>query len=150
MKKRSLRERISYWFDCMMSKGPIAMSLLLFAITAAIVGVIGIVAYFVSDDGGVLYQLWSSLMYTLDAGNLAGVPTDNIIYLLLMFLATLCGLFLTSVLIGIVATGVEDKLSNLRKGVSVVQKDDHTVIIGFDNNVYSILRELIEANANQK
>jgi len=133
-----------------MSKGPIAMSLLLFAITAAIVGVIGIVAYFVSDDGGVLYQLWSSLMYTLDAGNLAGVPTDNIIYLMLMFLATLCGLFLTSVLIGIIATGVEDKLSNLRKGASVVQEDDHTVIIGFDNNVYAILRELIEANSNKK
>ena len=31
MKKRTLRERISYWFDCMMSKGPIAMSLLLFS-----------------------------------------------------------------------------------------------------------------------
>lgn len=150
MKKRSLRERISYWFDCMMSRGPIAMSLLLFAITAAIVGVIGIVAYFVSDDGSVIYQLWSSLMYTLDAGNLAGVPTDNIIYLMLMFLATLCGLFLTSVLIGIIATGVEDKLSNLRKGASVVQEDDHTVIIGFDNNVYAILRELIEANSNKK
>ena len=150
MNKRTLRERIRYWFDCMMSKGPIAMSILLFAVTAAIVGIIGIVAYFVSDDGGVLYQIWSSLMYTLDAGNLAGVPTDNVIYLILMFLATLCGLFLTSILIGIIATGVEGKLSDLRKGTSVVQEDNHTTIIGFDNNVYSLLRELIEANANKK
>ena len=150
MKKRTLRQQIMYWFDCIMSKGPIAMTLLLFGLTAAIVGIIGIIAFFVSDDGGVLYQLWSSLMYTLDAGNLAGVPTDNIVYLLLMFLATLCGLFLTSVLIGIIATGVEDKLTNLRKGTSIVQEDDHTVIIGFDNNIYSILRELIEANSNKK
>lgn len=150
MKKRSLWKRISYWFDCMMSKGAIAMSVLLFAITAAIVCVIGIVGYFVSDDGGVLYQIWYSLMYTLDAGNLAGVPTDNIVYLLLMFLATLCGLFLTSILIGIIASGVESKLGDLRKGASVVQEDGHTVIIGFDNNVYSLLRELIEANANKK
>ena len=150
MKKRTLRERISYWFDCMMSKGPIAMSILLFAITAATVGVIGLVAYFVSDDGGVLYQIWNSLMYTLDAGNLAGVPTDNVLYLVLMSLATLCGLFLTSVLGGIVATGVEGKLSQLRKGTSVVQEDNHTTIIGFDNNVYAILRELIEANSNKK
>ena len=150
MRKRKLCQRISYWFDCMLSKGPIAMSILLFAITAAIVGAIGIVAYFVSDDGGILYQIWSSLMYTLDAGNLAGVPTDNVIYLMLMFLATLCGLFLTSVLIGIIATGVEDKLADLRKGTSVVQEDNHTTIIGFDNNIYAILRELIEANSNQK
>lgn len=150
MKKRTLRERISYWFDRMMSKGPIAMSILLFSITATIVGVIGILAYFVSDDGGVLYQIWYSLMYTLDAGNLAGVPTDNVLYLILMFLATLCGLFLTSILIGIIASGVEGKLGELRKGVSVVQEDGHTTIIGFDNNVYVLLRELIEANSNKK
>lgn len=150
MKKRSLRERIGYWFDRMMSRGPIAMSVLLFAVTAAIVGVIGIVAYFVSRDGGVVSQIWTSFMYTLDAGNLAGVPTDNVLYLILMTLATLCGMFLTSVLIGIIATGVESKLSDLRKGISTVQEDGHTTIIGFDNNAYTLLRELIEANANQK
>ena len=150
MKKRTLRQKIGYWFDCMMSKGTVAMTLLLFGITATVVGAIGIIASFVSDDGGVLYQLWSSLMYTLDAGNLASAPTDNVVYLLLMFLATLCGLFLTSVLIGIIATGVEDKLTSLRKGTSIVQEDDHTVILGFDNNIYAILRELIEANSNKK
>lgn len=150
MKKRTFKEKISYWFDRMISKGPMAMSLLLFAVTSAIIGAIGTIAYFISDDGGILYQLWSSLMYTLDAGNLASVPTDNIIYLMLMFLSTLCGLFLTSVLIGIITTGVEDKLSNLRKGSSVVQEDEHTLIIGFDNNIYDILHELIEANSNKK
>lgn len=150
MRNRTCRKRISYWVDCMMSRGTVAMSVLLFAITAAIVGAIGVVASFVSSEGSMLYQLWSSLMYTLDAGNLAGVPTDNIVYLLLMFLATLCGLFLTSVLIGIIATGVENKLSNLRKGTSVVLEEHHTVIIGFDSNAFAIVRELIEANANQK
>ena len=150
MKKRSLREHIRYWFDCMMSKGTAAMSILLFAITVVIVGVIGIVAFFVSDDGSVLYQIWSSLMYTLDGGTLAGVPTDNILYLMLMFLATLCGLFLTSVLIGIIASGVESKLRDLRKGTSVVQEDLHTTVIGFDNNIFTILEELIEANSSKK
>lgn len=150
MKKRSLRQRISYWIDCMMSKGPIAMTILLFSITAAIVIIIGAIASLVSNEGGILYEIWYSLMYTLDAGNLAGVPTDNIVYLFLMFLATLCGLFLTSVLIGVIATGVEDKLGELRKGTSVVQEDNHTVVIGFDNNIFSILQELIEANSNKK
>ena len=150
MKKRTLRERIGYWFDCMMSKGAIAMSLLLFAITAVAVVIIGAISCFVNDDGGLLYQIWNSLMYTLDSGNLSGAPTDNLLYLLLMCLATFCGLFLTSILIGIIATGVEDKLNDLRKGTSVVQEDNHTVIIGFNNEIYAILAELIEANANQK
>lgn len=150
MKKKSVLERIRYRLDRMMSRGPISMSLLLFAVTAALVAVIGIVAYFVSGEGSVVYQIWNSLMHTLDAGNLAGVPADNILYLILMFLATLCGLFLTSVLVGIIATGVEGKLRDLRKGTSVVQEESHTVVVGFDNNVYDLLRELIEANANKK
>lgn len=122
MKKPTLRERISYRFDCMMSKGPIAMSILLFVITAVIVAAIGIAAYFTVGEGCIFAEIWNSLMYTLDAGNLAGVPTDNLPYLFLMFLATLCGLFLTSILIGIIATGVENRLSTLRKGTSVVQE----------------------------
>ena len=150
MKRRSLRERFSYWIDCMMSKGPIAMCVLLFAVTFALVIVIGVIASFASDEGGIVSQIWLSLMQTLDAGNLSSVSTDNIVYLVLMFLATLCGLFLTSVLIGVIATGVEDKLGDLRKGTSVVQETGHTIIVGFDNNVYSILQELIEANSNKK
>ena len=150
MKKRTLREYMSYWFDCMMSKGTAATTILLVAITAAAVGVIGILAYVVGDDGGILFQIWSSLMCTLDSGNLAGVSTDNVPYLILMSLATLCGLFVTSILIGIIAAGVEAKLSDLRKGTSVVQEDNHTTIIGFDNNIYGILRELVEANSNHK
>lgn len=150
MKKTFNRERIQYRFDYLMSKGPIAMSMLLFAITTLIVVAIGIIAYFVSGEKGILYQIWSSLMYTLDAGNLAGVSTSNIFYLMLMFLSTLCGLFLTSILIGIIATGVEGKLEELRKGTSIVQEEQHTVIIGFNDNIYTILRELIEANSNKK
>ncbi len=150
MKKNSLYKRLKYWFDCMMSKGPIAMFMLLFTIAATLVLAIGIIAYLLSDNSSFIYQLWSSLMYTLDPGNIAGASTENIIYLLLMFLATLCGLVLSSVLIGIITTSVEGKLNNLRKGTSVVQENGHTVIIGFDNNVYEIIKELIEANSNKK
>ena len=150
MKKRTIRERISYWFDCMMSKGTVAMCILLFGITMLMVGVVGVVSYFVSDEGGVLFQMWTSLMCAIDGGTIAGMPTDNVPYLVFMGVATLCGLFITSILIGIITAGVEDKLSELRKGISAVQEDGHTVIIGFDNNVYDILRELIEANSNKK
>ena len=150
MKKRTIRERISYWFDCMMSKGTVAMCILLFGITMLMVGVIGVVSYFVADEGGVLFQMWTGLMCAIDGGTIAGMPTDNVPYLVFMGVATLCGLFITSILIGIITAGVEDKLGELRKGTSVVQEDGHTVIIGFDNNVYDILRELIVANSNKK
>ena len=150
MKKKKFGDYIRYWVDRAMSKGPFAMSLLLLIATTIIVTVIGTIAFFVSEDGGLIYQLWNSFMHTLDAGTLAGNATDNIPYVFLMALATLCGLCLTSVLISIVSTGVENKLSALRKGTSVVQEQNHTVIVGFDNNVYTLLNELIEANQNHK
>ena len=151
MKKRNLREKISYWFDRVMTKGPVAMSLLLLAATTTIVGVIGVFAHFViEDDHGIFYQIWNSLLHTLDPGVLSGNQPDSILYVFLMFLATLCGLCLTSVLISIISTGVENKLRALRKGTSVVQETDHTVVVGFDDNIYTLLKELIEANSNKK
>lgn len=149
-KKKKLRERISYWFDRVMTKGPIAMSILLLAVTTAIVGVIGAMAHLFMEDNGILYQLWNSLMHTLDPGVLSGDQPDNVPYIVLMFLATLCGLCLTSVLISIISTGVENRLRDLRKGTSVVLEENHTVVVGFDDNVYTLLKELIEANSNQK
>lgn len=149
MKNKISREKISYWFDNIMSKGPITMSLLLFAIMMTAVIIIGVLAFLVSGDD-LIKHLWVGLMHTLDPGVLSGTSTNNLPYIILMTIATILGMLLTSVLIGIIATGVESKLRDLRKGTSIVQEEDHTTIIGFNSNVYDILRELIEANSNKK
>lgn len=149
MKKGYLRRKIRYYFDCVMAKGTIAMSIMLFAVTALVIVLVGIVAALIAHDG-VRHQIWLSFMHIMDSNALFGDPTDNILYLLVMGLATLCGMFLTSILIGIVASGIENKIHALRKGNSVVQEERHTVIIGFDNMVYSILQELVVANENKK
>jgi len=148
--KRISRKKLQYRFDCLMSKGPIAMTALLGVLTLVIVVVLGVIAYCVSDDSSLGYQLWMSFNHTLDPGTLSGNVTDNVPYVVMMTLATLCGLFLTSILIGIITAGVESKLTDLRRGTSVVQETGHTTIIGFDNDIYTILKELIEANANRK
>ena len=150
MKKRNLKEILGYWFDRAMTKGPVAMSILLLVATTFVVGVVGLLASFVAEDGNVLHQLWNSLLHTLDTGTLGDDASQGFWYTFFMFLATLCGLFLTSVLISIVSTGVENKLRELRKGTSVVQEENHTIVVGFDNNVYTLLTELITANENKK
>lgn len=150
MKKYGWKEKLSYSFDRILSKSPLYMILMLFTFTTACVLLLGSIAYFISDDGGWLYQLWMSLMHTLDAGNLAGNETSNVPYLIMMSLATICGLFVTSILIGIITTGFENKLESLKKGTSVVQVSGQTTIIGFNNNIYTLLTELIEANRSKK
>jgi len=149
MKWKNSLKRIRYRFDCIMSRGPAAMALLLFAATLLAIAVFALAAFLVSGEGSIVYQLWMSLLHTIDPGTIAGDTTDNIPYLLLMFAATLFGLFFTSILIAVIAAGVESKLSELRKGSSVVMESGHTVIIGYDSNTYDLLSELVEANSNK-
>ena len=148
MRKQNFGAKLRYRLDCLISRGPIVMTLLLFGVALVFVCVLGFLAYLLNREGGLLHQLWFSMMHALDPGTLVGDDTGNIPYLALMTVTTLCGLILTSILIGIVSSAVEKKLSDLRKGISTVQEKDHTVIIGFNDSVYTILGELIEANAN--
>jgi ion channel POLLUX/CASTOR len=144
------KAKMGYLFDNIMSKGPIALVMMLFFITAAVVIVTGILGSLLSNDIPAGVSIWQSLMHALDAGTLAGDDTRNIGFLLLMSVVTLCGIFVTSILIGIISTGFEQKLNTLRKGNSKVIEAGHTVIIGFNDSIYTILSELIEAGSNQR
>lgn len=149
-KKPGLKEKISYQFDNMMSKGTISLIFILFLITAIVVVIAGVLASFINKDIPAGVTIWQSLMHALDAGTLAGDDTNNIGFVILMAVVTVCGVFITSILIGIINTGFEQKLYSLRKGTSKVIETGHTVVIGFNDSIFTILSELIEAGNNQK
>lgn len=150
MKKTSFREKLRYAFDNYMGKGTIALIGMLFLITAVVVVTAGALSCLVNPDGSVGSFIWMSLMHALDAGTLAGDDTSRAGFVVLMSIVTVCGIFVTSILIGIISSGFEEKLNSLKKGFSRVIEKDHTVIIGFNDGIYTILSELIEANSNQK
>ncbi|HEX3076930.1 MAG TPA: hypothetical protein VHQ24_08715 [Lachnospiraceae bacterium] len=151
MKKSSFKERLNYKFDSIMSKGTIALVSLLFLITVIVVFVAGAISYLMEGhgEGSVGRKIWYSLMHAIDAGTLAG-DDGRIGFMILMSIVTICGIFITSMLIGIINTGLESKMAALRKGTSKVLESNHTVIIGFNDNIYSMLSELIIANENVK
>lgn len=148
--RRTLKERLQYEFDNIMSKGTVALIGLLLGITVIVVGIAGLAAVLSGKDGSYPSMVWVSLMHTLDPGTLAGNETDNLFYIGVLSFMTLYGILVTSVLIGIITTGFEDKLKKLRKGTSRVLEEGHTVILGFNDNIYTLLNELIEANSNHK
>jgi Trk K+ transport system NAD-binding subunit len=151
MKNNKFKERLNYKFDSIMSKGTISLVVMLFLITAAVVIVAGTIAFLIDgvSDASISKTIWVSLMHAIDAGTLAG-DDGNVVYIILMSVVTICGIFITSMLIGIINTGLEAKMAALRKGTSKVLEKDHVVIIGFDDNIYSLLSELIIANENKK
>ncbi|HNW87339.1 MAG TPA: hypothetical protein PLP25_07020 [Candidatus Limiplasma sp.] len=153
MRKPSLKERLSYWFDNLMSRGTGALVALLFCTTVAVAVIVAFLAHLLAPGsaGSVGDSLWNSFMRILDAGNVTGdYESKNALYILLMIAATVCGLFVTSILIGIINAAFETRLETLRRGNSKVLEKGHTLILGYDEHLSTVLGELIIANENEK
>ena len=63
---------------------------------------------------------------------------------------TLAGIFLAGSLIGLIASGVDQQIEELRKGRSAVIESDHTLILGWSARVPAVVSELVIANASRK
>ena len=148
-----LRARLRYEFDKSMAAGTIALigwlgivSLVIIAFAALVV-----VALAISPDGAeplsFLEGFWASLMRTLDPGTMGG--DDGWSFRLVMLAVTLAGIFVVSALIGVLSTGLEAKLDQLRKGRSIVLEKDHTIIFNWSPSIFDIVSELVIANESR-
>ena len=71
-------------------------------------------------------------------------------YRLVGFAITLGGIFIVSALIGVLASGLEGRLNDLRRGRSRVVEVGHTVILGWSPQVFTIVSELAFANRRRR
>jgi len=154
--RRTMAAQFRYRFDNVMARGPIALIGLLGLISLGIVlaGTLIILAFGIGpedDQGrplGFFDTLWHDLMRSIDAGTMGG-DTGKWSYLIAMLVITLGGIFIVSTLIGVLSAGVEEKFDELRKGRSFVLESDHTVILGWSPQIFTIVSELALANANK-
>jgi voltage-gated potassium channel Kch len=151
------RERLRYRIDEFFGRGTIALILGLFVVSALLIVIVAIV---VAASGAgqdtsagqnltVFDLIWMGLMRTLDSGTMGG-DTGSATFLGAMLVVTLGGIFVISALIGIINTGIQNRLDELRKGRSRVIESNHTVILGWNQQVFTIISELVGANANQR
>jgi voltage-gated potassium channel Kch len=144
------RDRLRYRIDEFFGRGTIALILGLFAVSLLIVLVIALIATVAGIDEGHAFPelLWMALLRTLDPGTM-GSDAGSLGFLGAMLAVTLGGIFVISALIGIINTGIQGRLAELRKGRSRVIESGHTVLLGWSQQVFTILSELIVANANR-
>ena len=141
MNRVMLGKRLRYNFDNTMARGTGALILWLFAASLALIAVISAIVvvfgFTPADraDLGFVDAFWMGLMRTLDAGTMGG-DEGGWAFLLSMFAVTLGGIFIVSSLIGVLTSGIEEKLAELRKGRSVVAERDHTVILGWSPQIF--------------
>lgn len=150
-----LTERLRYAFDNTMSKGAVALIGWLFLVSMLLIGSIALVVVLLKlapgeETGPMPFTsaLWMTLMRAMDAGTVAG-DTGSTLFLTVMFITTLGGIFLVSILIGLLTSGIESRLEELRKGRSFVCEQNHTLILGWNPQVFSIVTELIKARSAQ-
>ena len=152
--KPTFSQRLRYHFDNLMSRGTPALigmlfvlSLIVVFIAGAVITITGIVQEGESGRLSFGEAAWESLMRTLDSGTMGGDTGTG--FRVVMLFVTLGGIFVVSALIGVLNNAIEGQMERLRKGRSMVLESNHTVILGWSAQVFTILNELMTANENQ-
>ncbi|WP_079159828.1 CASTOR/POLLUX-related putative ion channel [Streptomyces griseus] len=101
------------------------------------------------DNGGWLGVAWMSLLRTLDPGTMGG-DTGGPAFLGLMLTVTIGGIFIVSALIGVLTTGLNQKIHELRKGRTQLIEHGHTIVLGWSDQVFTVIAELVEANQSER
>lgn len=155
LQKPGWKKKLRYLFDNMFSTGPVGLasglgilSIVIVIISAVLVTVLN---YALPDEESFSFgeAMWWSLLQTIGEGGIAGRGTAWG-FRLWMLVVSLASIFLVSNFIGIIANGIQEKLANLRKGRSEVIEEDHTIILGWSDHIYTIISEIIHANGKSK
>src|SRR6185503_15604828 len=152
--KPSLRQKFQYRFDNIMSRGTPAMVGMLFLLSLIVVFLAGAII----SAAGLMQEgetarlsfgeaAWESLMRTLDSGTMGGDTGTG--FRIVMLFVTLGGIFVVSALIGVLSNGLETQMERLQKGRSQVLENNHTVVLGWSPQIFTVLNELMIANENQ-
>ncbi len=160
MKTITPGQRFRYWFDNTMSRGTISLIAWLGLLTVLLILIFTGVQLALEASGFVpagdnntlptpIDAFWNNFLHAFDPGALGGDKGDWP-FLFAMLIITLGGIFILSTLIGLLSSGIESKLEDLRKGRSLVIETDHTLILGWSDHVFTIISELALANANRK
>lgn len=151
MKKHSFSERFRYRFDALMARGNISMVKMLVICTLVIVILltVGIHLLTAPEERDFGASFWDAMASTVNAW-MPYSEDGNVGSILLTALAAITGLLFASILIGIITSAVEEKVTGLKDGNSLVLESGHTVVLGFTPGEYTLLKQLAEAAEGKK
>ncbi|KIF00336.1 NAD-binding lipoprotein, partial [Streptomyces sp. RSD-27] len=140
-----------YWFDTIVARGTAVLIGWLTLMCLAVVVPASAALVWARRDGPTTWServvaVWVSVGQTLKIGGAVGSP----LYVLMSVLLALVALLFVSTLVGLITNGLNDKVLDLRRGRSTVLEADHTVLLGWSDQVFPIISELVEANSNRR
>jgi voltage-gated potassium channel Kch len=154
-RRPKLSARIRYRLDLTLSRGALAIiGWLAVIMVVVVVGAAAVLSLLRLRGVGGAARLgyfeafWQSLLRVLGRGSFSSDqrwPTRAV-----TLIVTIIGIFLAGALIGLIATALNQKIANLRKGRSPVLERDHTLVLGWSPRLPVILAELVIANADER
>lgn len=152
--RHSLRNRIRYRFDNLLARGTWAPLLLLGVVTFGVVLFSSFlltvfrVTFSGSADASWLEDFWQSLLRAFDPGTMAAdVGWGR--RLLALFVTTV-GILIAGTLIGLIASGVEQRVEAMRRGRSAVVESGHVVILGASGRLPVVVEQLAIADQGHR
>lgn len=149
--KKAFKEKSRYFFDNLMSRGTLSLIGFLAIISLALIIIFTIILWLIDllPGKGFIELFWLNIFKTLNTGTLSGAESGQMNFFL-SFLIALASIFITSLLIGLLTAGIQQKIWSLRQGRSKVIESGHTIILGWSEIIFTIIRALNEAAVNQK
>ncbi|MCX4821465.1 NAD-binding lipoprotein [Streptomyces sp. NBC_01142] len=150
-RQASVGQRARYWFDNTLSGGTSVLVGWLAAACLAVVLPASAVLVWTDRQtpatlSGKLAAVWKSAGQTLRLGGEVGPPLRMVLSVLLALVA----LLYVSTLVSLITTGMSEKLLALRRGRSAVLEEGHAVVLGWSEQVATVVSELVTANANRR
>ncbi|MGC4930294.1 CASTOR/POLLUX-related putative ion channel [Streptomyces cyaneofuscatus] len=146
-----LRDRARYRFDRTLARSPgTLMGWLVITCLAVVVPVSLLLVW--TDPGsptslsGRLIATWRISAETLRLGAATGTPLRLVLSAVLGLVALLC----VSTLVGVVTTGLAERLAELSRGRSTVLEQGHVLVLGWSDQVTTVVGELAAAQAPRR
>ena len=151
--KHTFKDRFKYWYNSLITDSKVGLVVFLVFVTIFFILMLSIPMIIV-DFGSMKERIWDNFATTINAwwpfyedfsdnNNKTWVAISKT-------LSAVFGLLLTSALIGYISERISQRFELLQRGKTEVIEDGHIVVIGYDFNNHTLLKELIKANLNRK
>ena len=153
-KRRPVKNWLRYRVDTLYSRGTAAtvITLGIFTLLLAVIGMVILVTARLApaDEPGynLLEGFWVGLLSAIGNGSIGGRESSWGFRILMLGMA-FGSIFIGSFFISALTNGMVSRVNDLKKGRSIVVEDDHTIILGWSEQIFSVIAELLIANISR-
>ncbi|MDX2362050.1 MAG: hypothetical protein QNK23_14670 [Crocinitomicaceae bacterium] len=155
--KASIKDKLRYRFEKYLNKGGssifvslFVLFIVLFLLMIFIRWAILLVWPDLTYTDSFMDDIWYTWLQMTDPGNMNQDNMSPTWLKITTVMSGVLGVIILSMLIAFITTALEQVFYNFRKGRGKVIEDDFTLILGWNERVVDIIRELILANESEK